>query len=322
MSKPVLIYYDVLQYQPENLQRLHDNFDVISLPTPADDTDEALTVADVSLCPLGYYCGPEKMDRMPKLKVLGSNTTGHPHIDVGYAAHRGIKVVTLKPEKAFLDTITPTSEHTFGLILALTRNLIPAHRAVLEGHWNRRPFGAPAMLSSLSLGIVGLGRLGRKVARYAHAFGMAVTYYDPYVEQGPETPQRCADLKSLVACSDIVTLHVPHEPETENLIDAELLAAFKPGSYLINTARGELLDFTALLAQLESGHLGGAALDVFEGEFAPDFAARLPHHALWRYAQTHPNLILTPHIGGSTVDAWRLTEGHTITRILEALREQ
>lgn len=320
-EKPVAIYYSMLQYQPENLSRLRRDFDLIELATPDHDRPEHLRSADVIFAPLGYAVGKEKIDACPRLAVIASNTTGHPHIDVGYAHSRSIAVACLKFAPEFLRTITATAELTWGLIIALTRNVLPASRAALDGRWDRRPFGAPAMLSSLDLGIVGHGRLGGLVARYGAAFGMTVRYYDPHVEHSTEGAERVATLEQLVAASDVVSVHVPHEPETEGMFNAAVFAEVKPGSWLVNTARGELIDWTALLQALESGRLAGAAVDVFEGEFEPGFAARFPDHPVLRYARDNDNLLLTPHIGGSTIDAWARTESHTIDMVEQALAE-
>ena len=259
------------------------------------------------------------IDACPRLRVIVSNTTGHPHIDIEYARERGVYVACLKFAQDFLRTITPTAELTWALLLALTRNVVPAFRAALDGRWNRRPFGAPAMLSSMSLGIVGHGRLGTMVARYGKAFGMVVRYYDPFVASSSEGAERVAKLETLVESSDVVTLHVPHEKTTENLVSRSVLARFKPRSYLINTARGELIDWVAVLEALETGHLAGAAFDVFEGEFDPGFGDTYPTHPVLQYARRHDNLILTPHIGGSTVDAWRRTEQWAIDMALKHL---
>jgi D-3-phosphoglycerate dehydrogenase / 2-oxoglutarate reductase len=320
MPKPSALYYRMLQYQPESLARLEDAFEVTVLNTPADDRADILSNVEVLFAPLGYKVDQAKIDACKRLKVIASNTTGHPHIDVEYARSRGVYVACLKFAPEFLARITPTAELTWGLLLALTRHIVPAHRAATTGRWDRRPFGAAAMLSSMSLGVVGYGRLGRMVASYGRAFGMDVRYYDPFVLTRSEGIERLDSLEHLVACSDIVTVHVPHEKETEGLISAALLRRFRQGSYLINTARGELLDWSALLDSLESGHLAGAALDVFEGEFEPGFAERFPRHRALEYARTHDNLLLTPHIGGSTVDAWRLTEDHTIEMVVRHLR--
>jgi len=318
--KPIALYYRMLKYQPENLARLEHEFELEVLDTPEQDSQVLLARVEVLFAPLGYMVDRVKIDNCPKLKAIVSNTTGHPHIDVDYARSKGVYVACLKFAQTFLRSITPTAELTWGLILALTRKILPAHRAALAGQWDRRPFGAPAMLSHLSLGIVGHGRLGTLVARYGKAFGMAVRYYDPYVPTSSEGAESMHSLKDLVSVSDVVTVLVPHEKETEGMFSRDVLASFKPGSYLINTARGELLDWDALLDALQSGHLAGAALDVFEGEFIPGFAERFPEHPVLRYAHTHDNLILTPHIGGSTVDAWRLTEAHAIEMALSHLR--
>ncbi|HYD74998.1 NAD(P)-dependent oxidoreductase [Ramlibacter sp.] len=320
MTRPVALYYRILKYQPENLATLAREFDLAELDSPAQDTPDLLSRVEVLFAPLGYQVDAAKIDACPRLKAIVSNTTGHPHIDVEHARRKGVFIACLKFAPEFLKRITPTAEHTWGLLLALTRNLVPAHRAALAGTWDRRPFGGRAMLSSMSLGIAGHGRLGGMVARYGAAFGMKVRYYDPYVEASAEGAERVATLEELVECSDVVSIHVPHEKETEGMFSAEVFARFRPGSWLVNTARGELVDWNALLAALESGRLAGAALDVFEDEFAPGFAGRFPAHPLLAYARRHDNLLLTPHIGGSTVDAWRLTEAHAIEMALAHLR--
>lgn len=319
MIKPKLLYYTMLQYQQETLALMHKRFDVIELENPSQDTDEVLASVDVVLAPLGYYIGQEKIDKCLNLKAIGSNTTGHPHIDVDYARSKGVGVVTLKYERDFLDTITPTAEMTWGLLIALTRNIFPANAYTREGRWNRRPFPGQRMLSRMSIGVVGLGRLGYKVAQYALKFGMDVKYYDPYASSGYPGLKRVDSLEELVSDSDVITLHVPHEKQTEEMFDGTLFSQFKEGSYFINTARGELVDHAAFLQALESGRLAGAAVDVFEDEFAPDFQSKFRDHPLWQYAQNHDNLILTPHIGGSTRDAWADTEMHTIEGVLEVL---
>ncbi|MBI2725902.1 MAG: hydroxyacid dehydrogenase [Polaromonas sp.] len=320
MTKPVAIYYRILQYQSTNLLRLASEFDLRILDSPADDTASLLGIVEVLFAPLGYMVDRKKMDCCPRLKVIVSNTTGHPHIDVDYANSRGIGVACLKFAQEFLQAVTPTAELTWGLIIALTRNILPAHASVLSGKWDRRPFGASAMLSRMSLGVVGHGRLGTLVARYGRTFGMTVRYYDPFVSFSSEGAQRIDTLEALVAVSDVVTIHVPHEKETEGMFNEEVLANFKFGAYLVNTARGELLDWDALLGALRSGRLAGAALDVFEDEFSPGFADQFATHPVLTYARHHDNLILTPHIGGSTVDAWRLTEAHAIDMALNHLK--
>lgn len=319
MAKPKLLYYSMLQYQPETLALLRERFDVVELDNPSHDNGEVLAGVEVLLAPLGFFVGPEKIAQCPRLRAIGSNTTGHPHIDVAYARSKGIAVVTLKEEREFLDTITPTAELTWGLLIALTRRMLPAVASTQQGRFNRRPFPGRRMLSRMSIGIVGLGRLGFKVAQYALKFGMEVHYYDPYVTSGYPGLRKKDSLRELVAGCDVVTVHVPHEKQTEGMFDAGVFGCFRQGAYFVNTSRGELVDHAAFLQALESGRLAGAAVDVFAGEFAPGFEATFREHPLWRYAQEKDNLIITPHIGGSTLDAWGETERHTIRRILEIL---
>lgn len=322
MAKPKLLYYSMLQYQRETLALLHENFDVIELENPSRDTDEVLATVDVVLAPLGYYCGKEKIDKCLSLRAIGSNTTGHPHIDVEYARAKGISVVTLKYERDFLDTITPTAELTWGLLIALTRKMFPAVAYTRQGKWNRRPFPGKKMLSRMNIGVVGLGRLGYKVAQFALKFGMDVRYYDPHVSSGYPGLKKTSSLQELVSGCDIVTVHVPHEKLNEGMFNEEIFSNFREGAFFINTSRGELVDHDAFLWALSSGRLAGAAIDVFEGEFASDFEATFKSHPLWAYAQAHDNLIITPHIGGSTIDAWGDTERHTVQRILEILHDK
>jgi len=174
--KKSLLYYRILNYQPANLELLKKQFNVILLNNPDYDTEKILADVDVILAPLGYFFGREKIDIAKNLKIIASNTTSEPHIDVKYAEKNGINVISLKRYPDFLKTITPTAEHTMGLILAVMRRIPWAFDSVLDGVWNRRLFGAKGMLSQMSLGIVGLGRLGSLVAKYAVAFGMDVYY--------------------------------------------------------------------------------------------------------------------------------------------------
>lgn len=318
-TKPTAVYYAMLQYQPGNLARLRATFDLIELDTPDQDEPALLERTEVIFAPLGYMVGRAKIDSCPRLRVIASNTTGHPHIDVDYARQRGIEVACLKFAPDFLRSITATAELTWGLILAATRNMFAAHRSVLDGRWDRRPFGTQAMLSNMSIGIVGHGRLGTLVARYAQAFGMQSRYFDPNVPVSSEGSERMDELHELVEVSDIVTLHVPHEPQTENLINGRVFSRMQPTSWLINTSRGELICWESLLTALEHNTIAGAALDVFQNEFQPGFQRTLEQHPLIAYARTHSNLLLTPHIGGSTVDAWQMTEAHTIDMVMDAL---
>ncbi len=319
MARLHLIYFSCLKYRRDNLDLLHKYFEVLELPNPSALDATHLANCHAVIFPLGWRFGVREMEQAPLLKVIASNTTGHPHIDVEAARRRGVEVVTLKIEKEFLDGITPTAELAWALVMLCVRPILPAMDAVLSGEWDRRPFAGNRMLSRMTLGVIGLGRLGSKVAAYGLAAGMKVSFYDTSPSVGMPGAIRVESLEKLVAASDIVTLHVPHEIPNEGMISRELFEHFREGSCFINTARGELVDHDALIGALESGRLSAAALDVVEGEFDPDFAQKWPLHRVLQYAREHRNLMLTPHIGGSTEDAWTLTEHQTIRRMLEVL---
>ena len=210
-ARPVAVYYRLLKYQPENLARLEHEFVLRVLEDPSELSPSLRDEVEVLFAPLGYLVDAATIDSCPKLKVIVSNTTGHPHIDVEYAHLRGIYVACLKFAPDFLKRITPTAELTWGLIIALTRKIVPAHHSALSGRWDRRPFGAGAMLSAMSLGVVGHGRLGSMVARYGRAFGMDVCYFDPFVPQSSEGARRCETLEALLETCDVVSIRVPRE---------------------------------------------------------------------------------------------------------------
>ncbi len=311
--KPLALYYRLLSYQQDNLSLLREVFETRELDDPRQDTTAILAESEVLFAPLGFPVNEERMARCFKLRAVVSNTTGVPHIDLDAAHRRGIAVCALHNEPNFLDRITPTAEHTIGLLLAVWRRVPAAHAAASRGEWDRRPWAAPRMLSRMRLGLVGYGRLGRKVALIANAMGMDVAYYDPYVPGGVQS------LLSLASRSDVLSLHAPANAETANLVSRAVLEALPRGAVVINTARGELIDSEALLDILERGYIAAAALDTVTGEYDPNFSTVFGKSRLARYAREHDNLILTPHIGGSTVDAWHETERFVIEKACRAL---
>ena len=164
------------------------------------------------------------------------------------------------------------------------------------------------MFSRMRLGLVGYGRLGRRVANIAEAMGLTVNYYDPYVIGGAK------DILELASSSDILSLHATSTEETRDLISETVLKRLPKGAMVINTARGELLDTDTLVDLLETGHIFAAALDTIDREYEVDFEATLEKSRLLEYARSHDNLILTPHIGGSTLDAWKETQRQVLKK--------
>jgi D-3-phosphoglycerate dehydrogenase len=224
-----------------------------------------------------------------KLRVIGRAGVGVDNVDVPAATKRGI-VVANAPQS----NVVTAAEHTMGMLLALARNIPQAHMALVNGDWARSKYSGIELMDK-TLGILGFGRIGQLVAERALGFGMRVLAYDPYVsaeryrELGVEKAESSDDV---YAQADFLTLHLPKTPETEGWLDADTLAKCKDGVRVINVARGPLIVDEDLQAALESGKVGGAALDVFRAE-------PVTEHPLF----VMPNVVVTPHLGASTAEA-------------------
>lgn len=277
---------------------------------------ELVPWADVLVVRLRHKLDREVFDAAPRLKAVVTPTTGLDHIDTAEAARRGIAVLALKGETDFLRTIPATAELTWGLLLALVRRLPAACASVRDGRWQRDAFRGRD-LRGRTLGIIGYGRVGAMVAGYGTAFGLRVLVHDLQPVAAPAGLEWC-DLDDLLARADIVSVHVPLLPATIHLLGAPQFAQMKPGAILLNTSRGEVLDEAALRAALESGHLAGAALDVLSGERGDD-SAWMEGHPLVRHARTHENLLITPHIGGATLDSMQMTEAFMARKLAHHL---
>ncbi len=223
------------------------------------------------------------------LKVIARAGVGVDNIDIEAATEAGIIVAN-----APTGNVAAAAEHAIALMFALARNVAEAHRSMRAGQWNRKAFMG-VEIRNKTLGLVGLGRVAGHVCRRAVGLGMSVLAYDPYVSQeyAQNMGAELVSLDELLARSDFISLHLPLNEGTRGLINADTLAKVKPGARIINTSRGGVIDEDALLAALDSGQLAGAALDVFTQEPLP---ADSP-------LRSHPRVVLTPHIGGSTTEA-------------------
>ena len=245
----------------------------------------------------------ELMDRAPKLRVVGRAGVGVDNIDVAAATARGI-VVMNAPDG---NTIT-TAEHTVALLIALARNVPQANSSLKSGKWERKQF-IGVELQGKTLGIVGLGRIGRVVASRARAFGMTLVAYDPFMspDQARDLEIELAPLDDVFARADFLTVHTPLTAETRGIVGREAFAKMKRGVRVINCARGGLVDEDALYEAIKSGIVAGAALDVFTAEPPP------ADHPLLSLAE----VIATPHLGASTTEA---QEGVAFT-VAEQMRD-
>ncbi len=249
----------------------------------------------------------------PSLAVVGRLGTGLDNLDLEACRRRGVTVVHAGEANA-----RAVAEMTLALMLALARRLVPAHASTAAGAWERETW-AGSELAGRRLGILGFGRVGRAVARLGGCLGMRVLTHHPRLAPGDpalrEARVRLVDLDRLLAEADFLTVHLPITPETAGLLDGERLARLRRGAFLVNVARGGIVDEEALVRLLESGRLGGAALDVRAAEPPPrdELAARLA--AL-------PNVILTPHLAAFTGEAQRrvgVTVARGVLRVLSGL---
>lgn len=256
---------------------------------PKEELEQALAGAHALIVRSETRVTAELMARSPQLRVIARAGIGVDTIDVPAATRRGIAVMNTPGA----NTVS-AAEHAFGLLLALARHIPWAAEAMRRGEWDRKRFEGRE-LRGKTLGVVGLGRIGGHVTRLAQAFGMTVVAHDPFVspERAAELQVRLLPLEELLRVADVVTLHVALTAETRHLINAERLKLMKKTAFLVNTARGELVDEAALVDALGAKAIAGAAVDVFAQEPLP---ADAPLRKLER-------VILTPHLAASTAEA-------------------
>jgi len=282
------------------------------------DLLDRISTYDVLIVRLAHQVDRKLLDEGKNLKAVVSATTGLDHIDLDYAANKGVAVLSLRGEVNFLRTVSATAEHTWALLLALLRRVPSAFDAVRQGQWDRDAFRGHE-LDGKHLGIWGLGRVGEKVSRFGLAFGMQVLAYDPYVQSSPYVVEYCNDLTDFLHRSDVLSLHLPLNTETTCLLNTQKLSHLPRGAILVNTSRGEIVDEEALVDALDTGHLAGAAIDVVTHERCTQKRLNSP---LLSYARTHNNLLITPHIGGATFESMAKTELFMARKLSAFLRSQ
>lgn len=305
-------------FSPAALERLRGRAEVVEADLDRAGLVAAAGAVDVLWVRLRNQIDEEILNAASRLKIIVTNTTGTNHIDLEGARTRGVHVISLRGEVELLKTVRGTAELTLGLVLAVVRHLPAATAHVREGGWNRYRFKGHDLYNKTA-GIVGFGRLGSIVASYLRALGMRVIATTRGADRA-ETVEGVllVSLEELLGQADLVSLHVDLNPETRGMFGAGQFAAMKPGAWFVNTARGEVVDETALLDALESGKLAGAALDVVAGEPVVD----VRNCPLLQYAATHDNLIVTPHIGGYTVESLTRTEEYLADRLLHFLDQE
>lgn len=313
MPKKLLIAAEVDPRLVERLSR-DPRFEVTVRPTTSEqELLDAIGSHQVLVTRAANRVTSRVIDAAPALELIAQGTSGIDNLDIEAARRRRVDIVHLPGTNA-----NAVAELVIGYVLALTRTIPQYSRDVKRGIWQRSDCATRHELAYYTLGIVGLGQVGRRVARLATAFGMRVQAYDPYIGDSDFAERHAArigSLEELLRTSSILTVHVPLTAETRNMIGAPQLELLPRGSYVINAARGEVVDAVAVLAALERGHLAGAAFDVFDPE-PPTL--QLPDD---------PRFIVTPHVAGCTyecrtaigdelfvkIDEWMNGRGHPVT---------
>jgi D-3-phosphoglycerate dehydrogenase len=246
----------------------------------------------------------ELLAAAPKLKVVGRAGIGVDNVDVPAATELGVLVVN-----APTANVMSAVEHTFALLLALARHIPAADASMKRGEWDRKTFKG-VELQGKTLGLVGFGKIGQRVGARARAFEMEVIFVDPAIDaaRGRQLGAEKVTVDELVERADVVSFHCPLNPGTRGILGAERIARLRKGALVVNCGRGGVVDETALLAALESGHLAGAALDVYEQE--PPNRPELARH---------PRVVATPHIGAQTDEAQERIAVETANMVIAAL---
>ena len=302
-------------YSSEAKEILNPFFKIDEAQLTREQLIKAIVLYDIIIVRLKYNIDKQIIDAGSKLRAIVTATTGLDHIDVEYASSKGVSVLSLKGETDFLQAIPSTAEHTWALLLSLIRKIPFAFKSVKKGSWERNEFRG-SNLSGKVLGIVGYGRVGSQVAKFGLSFGMKVISYSlGHYKVMPNVIIK-PSLKSLLAESDIVTLHVPFNVHTNSMISGPEFNQMKNNVIIINTSRGEIIDTKVLYTKLIDNKISGAALDVLPDE---------RHHNKYNdklilYSSKNTNLIITPHIAGATIESMIATEIFMARKLLKFMK--
>lgn len=315
MEKRKLLITESLDFSLHAIRLLEDYYDVVV--KDIQNEQELLTqIQDVEVLfvRLKFMISKNIIDAATHLKYILTATTGLDHIDVDYFENKGGRIISLKGQNKFLETIPSTAEHTWALMLALVRNLPQAFSSVKEGYWERDRFKG-RNLKSLKLGILGLGRVGKQMENYAKAFGMDIGFFDTDASIESKYSIKFSSAEKLFEWADIVSVHIPLNNMNVNFLNKDLLRYLKPSGYLINTSRGALVDVLALEILIKRKQLAGYATDVLtdeiNGEISNDPLVSLTNQGY--------NIIITPHIAGCTHESMQMTEDFVTNLFIKSI---
>jgi D-3-phosphoglycerate dehydrogenase len=298
-----ILVADSVSERAVDILREQESWDVVFLPKKAGgNVADEICDADALVVRSATKVTAQLLAKAERLRVIGRAGTGVDNVDLDAATQKGVVVMNTPGGNA-----VSVAEHTLALLLALARRIPQADALMKQGRWEKKKLEGME-LRGKTLGLIGLGQIGSDVARLAKAFEMQIIAYDPYVSSllAGELDVKLASIEEVFKSADFISLHCSATPETRHLVNARMLALAQPGLRIVNCARGELINEADLLAGLESGLVAGAALDVFETE--PPKDSKLV---------SHPSVIATPHIAGSTEEAQEIVG----IRIAEQVRD-
>jgi D-3-phosphoglycerate dehydrogenase len=276
--------------------------------------EDFLRPLEVLFIRLAHKINYEFLEMAPNLRYICSPTTGHTHMDVEAIQKRGIILLSLRNDREFLNSIRATSEHTFGLIIALLRKYQTVFKETSNDFWDRDRHRGYELYGN-SVGIIGLGRIGFRVASYCSFFGAKVSWFDIKNVVNESHWVRQDSLDSLVESSKIIILCASHEKGQSVIMHEEIIMKMT-GRYFINTSRGELVDEVALINAIKKGQLCGCATDVIVNENGNNNLRK------WRALAKSENVIITPHMGGATSESMAKTEIFLVEKFLKLLNSK
>ena len=309
MTKDSLIYFKGANLNYKNLKILNNFFNIIKI-NEKNDIKKINNKNKIKAiyCDQKNFLDRKFLKNFINLNFLVSPTTSTDFIDKSFCKKKKIEIISLESEQKFLKTVTPTAEHSLGLIIAISRNYYNAITSVKNNKFNRRLFGGYKMLSRSSLGIIGYGRLGKILKKMSKNIFSKI-----YTADIKSKKKYKSNLNKIFKKCDFVSLHIPSK-KNYNFFSKKKLPIFSKPFFLINTSRGDVVDEQFIVKNLKNNMILGYATDVIKNEFKKDFLLK---KNLFYKKMKKLNILITPHIGGSTYDAWFQTEKKVIDNLIK-----
>lgn len=307
-NKPNVIFLGPLEGFNSSKEILDGFANIINVEPNISSIAKHLVLVDVIIdASMKLKIDKDIIKKATNLKIISCATTGSSHIDSEYTKKRGIEVRTLKEDKDLIKNLTPAAELSWALLMNCARNLNHAINHVQNGNWDREKFPG-IMIKGKTIGIIGCGRIGTWMSKYASAFGMNIIGFDPYIKQN-ETKIKLVNIDELAKKSDFISIHIHLDKSTTGIIDNKFLSKCKKGVILINTSRGEIINEIDLVENLEKKIVGAVGVDVLCNE--PDIS----NSHLYKYSLNNSNVFITPHCGGYSPDAVKIVSARAAEKI-------